>query len=51
MENSSYSNNCTHLPDEVDARATENQNVFDDWEDDRLNLHEKILRGGICKWI
>ena len=45
MENSSYSNNCSHLPDEVDAMDAENQNLFDDWEDDRLNLNEKILRG------
>jgi translation initiation factor 4A len=45
MENSSYSNNCSHLPDEVDACAAENQNLFDDWEDDRLNLDNNILRG------
>ena len=45
MENSSNSNNCSHLPDEVDAMDAENQNLFDDWEDDRLNLNEKILRG------
>ena len=45
MENSSYSNNCSHLPDEVDACETGNEDVFDSWEDERLNLDSNILRG------
>ena len=41
MENSSYSNNCSHLPDEVDAMDAENQNLFDDWEDDQETRNTK----------
>ena len=41
MENTLQEN--SHLPDEVDGVL--NDDIFEDWEDEKLNLNSDILRG------